>query len=330
VSAADWLELSLEDTRNPRARGNRPFGMAPWNPQRETRRLLEAVLAVRDNEKAMAAADGRDWLGLGPRQYAYRVKATGFTYANGTIFDKDHFARVETVLARARRVGQVDWEDVSDGRGTAHEPYAYRDNDQRLDTLAYWAGDLSHDRLAGQDYVPELFVETEGLYNLVYDLADRYGVRAMTAGGQSSIDLRYRLAERVRARADRLRVTTVVLAFVDYDEAGDHIVGAVAKDAGAHLRATGHEDWLEVVQVALTPALIARLGIPTVTKTTASGAIRLIQEVEAVPTGTLRQELQDAIEHYLDMDAFTELAEQRQPEVDRLVYRLQQLKGRVP
>jgi hypothetical protein len=152
----------------------------------------------------------------------------------------------------------------------------------------------------------------------VYDLADRYGVRSMTGAGQSSIDRRYRLANRVLVRANRGR-DTIVLALADYDLHGDAIVAAVAADTAAHLRAGVEDRHLRVVQLALTPALITRLGIPTITNTYETGVTREVQQAEAVPTTVLREELQAALEHFIDMATFRAAEERRGAELERLV-----------
>src|SRR5262249_8796956 len=150
-----------------------------------------------------------DWLGIGPRQYAYRLKARGFIFADRKRWKegkpeltKDHFRSVERIVTRMRRDKRIDfdWADVSDARGIEHVPKTYRDNDERLEVLEIVAARMRHVLLEGQEVVPELIVETEGLYNLIYDLADRYGAQARALQGQSAIGPRYELAQRVARR----------------------------------------------------------------------------------------------------------------------------------
>jgi hypothetical protein len=231
----------LSNQRKRQTQRDTPFGSAPWNPHdKDNERIKEELIEIRDQERDMAHRDGRVWLGLGPRQYCYRLKTRGFIFADGRKLDKEHFRRVEYVLKRMRREPRIDldWDDVADGRGIEHVPPAFRDNRERIKQLAVWTEQMRPIQLEGQKVVPELMVETEGLYNLIYDLADRYGARARALQGQSSITARRKLAERVARRFEQ-SVRTRVLCVADYDKHGDAILRAIAADAAKHLRDMG-------------------------------------------------------------------------------------------
>src|SRR5215831_10095117 len=87
-----WPIIPNRDQRDSRARSNRPFGSAPYNPTNpDNRRICQRLMEIRDAERDMAERDGREWLGLGPRQYAYRLKAAGFLFAEQTTLGKEHF-----------------------------------------------------------------------------------------------------------------------------------------------------------------------------------------------------------------------------------------------
>ena len=77
---------------------------------------------------------------------------------------------------------------------------------------------MIHERLEGQKIVPELAVETQGLYNLIYDIADRYGVRSNGLRGQSSTTARYKLAQRARRRWLDEGIRTRVLCVADHEQ----------------------------------------------------------------------------------------------------------------
>ena len=66
-------------------------------------------------------------------------------------------------------------------------------------------------------------------YDLIYDLAGRYGVRHTGFKGQSGVTIRYDLAQRVRERWSR-KVRTRVFGAVDYDKAGDETLEAAVAD----------------------------------------------------------------------------------------------------
>jgi hypothetical protein len=298
-----WPIISLRDERSPSVQRDTPFGSADWNPRggedSDNARIARMVIEIRDQERDMAERDGRDWLGIGPRQYAYRLKARGFIFADPRRWKegkpeltKDHFRSVERIVTRMRRDKRIDfdWSDVSDARGIEHVPQTYRDNDERLAVLAIVAARMRHVLLEGQKVVPELIVETEGLYNLIYDLADRYGAQARALQGQSAIAPRYELAQRVALRWKK-GICTSVLSVADYDKHGDQILGAVAVDTAQHLRDMKIEpdDCLQFIRVALTQRQCDDHKIPLVEKDD-----RLVQEAEALPTDVLRTELEAA------------------------------------
>lgn len=182
---------------------------------------------------------------------------------------------------------------------------------------------MIHARLEGQKIVPELAVETQGLYNLIYDIADRYGARSNGLQGQSSTTARYKLAQRVAQRWKRQRVRTRVLGVADYDKHSDEILAAVAADAAQHLRDMGlpvdKERILQFKRVALTERQIDEHNVPTVTVETEDGQSREVQEAEALPTSILRAEVEAAIRDTLDMKKFDRVAREKKREIDAFV-----------
>jgi hypothetical protein len=170
--------------------------------------------------------------------------------------------------------------------------------------------------------VPELIVETEGLYNLIYDLADRYGAQARALQGQSAIGPRYELAQRVARRWEK-GIRTDVLCVADYDKHGGFILRAVALDTAQHLRDMHIEpdDCLQFIRVALTEQQCKKHKIPLVEKDD-----RLVQEAEALPTDVLRAELDAALQATLDMDLFDQVAKEKQSEIDELVRKLRRMR----
>jgi hypothetical protein len=318
-----WPVISNLDLRSKQQRHAIPFGAAGWWPRDDdNERIANKLVEIRDAECAMARSEGRAWLGLGSRQYAYRLKARGFIFADQRKLDKDDFNRVGRILVRMRRAGWIDWRDVSDGRGIFHQPVAYSDNSERCHMLAIYARAMSHDRMEGQKTIPELAVETEGLYNLIYDIADRYGARSNGLQGQSAVGPRRKLAERVAQRWER-RVRTRVLCVADYDRHGDLILGAVAADAAQHLRDKGIEPdfCLQVIRIALTQRQISEHDIPLAEK---DG--RLVQEAEALPTDVLRAEVDAALRDTLDMKLFDRIAREKQHEIAKLAQKIGRLR----
>jgi hypothetical protein len=339
-----WPIISLDDDRSDQTKRDTPFGSADWNPRggedSDNARIARMVIEIRDHERDMAERDGREWLGIGPRQYAYRLKAAGFVFADPSRWKegkpeltKDHFRSVGRIVTRMRRDKRIDldWSDVSDARGIQHVPQTYRNNNERIAVLAIIAAKMRHVLLEGQEVVPELIVETEGLYNLIYDLADRYGAQARALQGQSAIGPRYELAQRVARRwqqgtrigKEYVNVRTRVLCVADYDKHGDHILNAVAVDTAQHLRDMDIEpdDCLEFIRVALTEQQCKKHKIPLVEKDD-----RLVQEAEALPTDVLRAEVEAALRDTINMRLFDRIAREKQSEIDALVRKIRRLR----
>jgi hypothetical protein len=176
--------------------------------------------------------------------------------------------------------------------------------------------------MEGQKIVPELVVETEGLYDLIYDLADRYGVRHTGFKGQSGVTVRYDLAQRVRERWSR-KVRTRIFGAVDYDKAGDETLEAAAADVAQHLRDMGinPDKCFEVRRVALTERQISEHDIQKIEK---DG--RQVQEAEALPTDVLRAEVEAALRNTLDMELFDSVAQDKAPEITRFAARIRRLR----
>jgi hypothetical protein len=304
-----WPIISLRDERSIQTQRDTPFGSAPWNPNSEdNKRIARMIIEIRDQERDMARRDGRDWLGIGPRQYAYRLKARGFIFADPSRWKdgkpeltKEHFRSVERIVGRMRRAKKIDldWADVVDGRGIEHIPPAYRDNNERIAQLEIWAAEMRH-----------------------IQLADRYGARARGLQGQSAIGPRYELAQRVARRFAR-GVRTRVLCVADYDKHGDQILAAFAVDTAQHLRDMRIEpdDCLQVIRVALTQRQCDDHEIPLAEK---DG--RSVQEAEALPTDVLRAELEAALRDTLNMKLFDRIAKKKKTEIDALVQKVRRLR----
>ena len=319
-----WPLVSLRDNRSEAARANRPFGMAKWNPRDDdNRRIAEKLIEIRDAGVIEVQAENREWFGIGSRGYAYKLKARGFEFADHRVLTKADFERVERILVRMRRAGIINWEDVRDGRGIVNEPFACKNNRERIEQLAEWTNRLSHDRMIGQAIVPELVVEAKDLYYDIYDLADRYGARSTCNAGAASVAARYQLAQRTAERWRR-GIQTRALGIPDHDKAGDETVGAVAADVAQHLRDMGiidPDECLQVATVALTPWQIRNYDIPLAEK---DG--RRVQEAEALETNVLRAELEAALRATLDMDVFDRVAQEKAPEITRLSMKIPRLR----
>ena len=322
-----WPIIALVDERPLQLQRDTPFGQAKWTPrggeESDNARIAAAIIETRDRERDMARRDGRQWRGLNSRQYGYRLKTRKFKFLSGEKLDKQHFRTIERIVARMRRCGILDWGDVVDKRGTFHEPLEFEDNCERAATLPLWAArDMPHVRLEEQPIIPELVVETLGLYDLIYDIANKYGARTNGLEGQSIIGMRRKLADRVARRWRQDNAHTRVLCVADLDKAGDVILRTVAADTAQHLRDMGlpvdKEQILQFRRVALTQRQCDDHEITLVE----SEDGRLVQEAEALPTEILRPELEAAFEDTLDMDLFARVAKKKQPEIDEFARKI--------
>ena len=163
---------------------NNPVGYAPWRPQAEARRVLDAVHGVLE--------DYAEQLPLTVRQMFYALVARG-------VIPKDEraYERLGYVLGRARRARMLPFHTLRDD-GEVTVP------DATFDSVAgFWddavqrADDYRRDRQAGQHFRLELWCEAAGMVPQLHRVAREYSVPVYSSGGFLSLTSVKRIADRV-------------------------------------------------------------------------------------------------------------------------------------
>lgn len=271
----------------------RPKGYAPWRPQARTRELLEAVEHV--------LAEYAEHLPLTVRQIFYRLVAT-FDYPK----TEQAYARLAEHLVRARRARLVDFDAIRDDGVSTYSARWHDGPDEFWDDVGERAREYRRDRQAGQRMRVELWCESAGMLPQLARVADRYSVRAFSAGGFASLTAVRLIASRAVARD----VPTVLLHVGDFDPSGVSIFEAMAADAREFVladRIVGTLD-LHAERVALTGEQVSEYGLPTAppkrSDTRSKGWRGGTCQLEALAPDQLAELVDGAISAWLDPDTF--------------------------
>jgi hypothetical protein len=218
--------------------------------------------------------------------------------------ENEYKSTVIRQLTRMRRDGTLDHTWIADNTRWMRKPRTYGGLEEMLRTTAQTY------RRALWDHSPEyveVWCEKDTLAGILYDVTEPYDVPLMVTRGYSSITFAWTAADDIN---DVSRPTTIYYVG-DHDPSGHDMERVLERE----LR-SGVEVPLTFIRIAVTPAQIANLALPTrPTKTTDSRSKKWTGgqsvEVDAIPPGILRQLLTDAIESHVDQD---QLARLRQTE----------------
>lgn len=271
--------------------------MSTYGPSTVRRRRTNAELDVVDAAiVSIVAADAPMTL----RGVYYRAVSAG-------VVDKTETAYrlVGRRLLKLRRAGVVDYSDITDGTRWISKPRSWSSVDQMLaDAAASYRRALWRD----QDTEVQVYTEKDAISGVIYPVTSRWDVPLGVVRGYSSETFLYNIAASIVAAGK----PTVVYQLGDHDPSGlgawQHFISTVTSFApGAEI---------EFVRLAVTPAQIVEMNLPTrATKTTDTRARSFrgeSVEVDAIPSGVLRQLIDDAISSHVDARALelTEIAEE--------------------
>lgn len=153
-----------------------------------------------------------------------------------------------------------------------------------------------------------------------------YGVTVYSSGGFDSLTVKWDAAQRIAERD----IPTTVLHVGDHDPSGVTLFEAPAEDVSAFAEDDGGE--AEFKRIAVTPAQIATYDLPSAPakKSSHSAAWRDGEgtvQAEALPPDVLANEIRQAVETELDIDAL-ELAKSGEDENrERLDEMMRHLRG---
>ncbi|MDQ5821947.1 MAG: hypothetical protein M3540_10950 [Actinomycetota bacterium] len=298
-------------------------GYVPYKPRADAQHWLDCVWQV--------LVENKDELPLMMREVFYRLVEDHRLPKTDANFD-----RVCNIVARARRAHLVSGEGIpfeaiyDGGQSSSQDPTIYDDADDFNRQVEKAARRFRLNRQAGQEQVIELWCEATGWMPLLKEFGVEFSAKVTTGSGYDSTTLRHDLATRTVERAERERVSTVVLHVGDFDPSGENMVAVLSEDVGEMLGQRTEEEpgsWFEVVRVALTEQQIIDLGVETAPPKPKDsrmvqfirGHRRLVEhlgstdisaQLEALKRPQLRALLREAIESRFDMAGYREVLAQ--------------------
>jgi hypothetical protein len=191
--------------------------------------------------------------------------------------------------------------------------------EKELDDLfsGYW-----RDRQQSQPNHIEMLVEKNTVASLLRSVAAKYTVPMTSGRGYSSLPPRKAMVDRFRKGG---REKLIVIVVSDFDPEGEDIPNAfglsLRDDFGVE------EDRLAIVKAALTKEQVESMDLHEgqLAKENSSRFARFVNEhgrhcweLEALPTDTLRNIVEDTVRSVMDIDAFNEELEREEVEKQEL------------
>ena len=284
------------------AGATRVRGLAPWQPQRATRDLLEKVQAVLD--------EYAEFLPLTVRQIFYRLVG-----AHGFDKTENAYARLGEYLNRARRAGLIPFGAIRDDGTTMVEPDAWDSAEQLVASFIYAAQQFRLDRQIGQPWRLIFAVEAAGMVPQVQRVADPFGVAVHSSGGFDSLTAKHDLANHL-GQWSRVEV----LHIGDHDPSGVHLFSSMQEDVRALAGDLGLGADIRFSRLAVVPAQIASLGLPTAPAkpTDKRSFTGETVQCEAIPPDLLAGIIRDAIESRIDKAAYAAVLAEEEVTRERL------------
>jgi len=225
------------------------------------------------------------------------------TYRN----DKDSYGKLTELLTRARIVGYIPMDVISDTTRPVTVWNVHRDVGAFLAEevndfcRGYW-----RNLMQSQPNHIEIIGEKNTVASTIRPIAAQYCIPMTIGRGFCSLRPRYDIAERFR-KSGKERL--VLLMISDFDPDGEEIAHSFARS----MRDDFDIENIEPVKVALTADQVEEFDLPPVmkAKTDSKNYNRFaakhgddVWELEALPPETLQGVLQEAVDAVIDVDAF--------------------------
>ena len=226
------------------------------------------------------------------RQTFYRAVSSGIIPKTESSY-KNVVCRL---LAEMRLDGTLPWGWIADNTRWQRKPRTFSSLEHALQETARLYRRAVWD---SQDVYVECWCEKDALAGVVYQETQLWDVPLMITRGYQSLSYLYEAAEAIGARGQ----PAFLYYFGDHDPSGVDI----ERNLGVRLRELAPDVEISLERVAVTPAQIKRLKLPTrPTKKTDSrshGFEGESVEVDAIPPRLLRRLVGSAIERHVDQDA---------------------------
>lgn len=265
--------------------GKTVYRSRPTKPKR--RRSRAEIRAIRDAIYETVAADPP----MTVRQVFYQLVTKGVIAKS----ESEYKTTVVRLLGDMRREGELPFRWIADGTRWQRKP---RSHNSLADMLEGQATLYRRDIWRDQDAYVEIWLEKEALAGVLYKATAEWDVPLMVTRGYPSLSYLNNAAEAIDAEGK----PAFLYYFGDHDPSGVDIPRKVEED----LRTFAPEADITFERVAVTPALIEDLGLPTrPTKKTDSRSKSFVGEsveVDAIPPAMIRQMVSDCIEQHVDQD----------------------------
>jgi hypothetical protein len=271
-------------------------GFAPWNPRRETVRLIERVRGILARYSAQ--------LPLTNRQIFYILVGSDEGYPK----TEQAYARLCEALNRARRARMISFSAIRDDGTQATGSAGWVSPAQWMRAIRRYAENYQHDLTEGQEYHVELWVEAGGMVPQAAAVAGGYGIVTYSAGGFNGLTDKYETALRL-SREDR---PCIILHCGDHDPSGLSIVDSLAEDVTALAAGLGKYD-IEFRRIVVTEAQIEQYALPSAPQKGSDNRGEWMDETvqaEALPPDILAAEIREAIEATYDLGQLEDMRAQ--------------------
>ena len=239
------------------------------------------------------------------------------TYRN----DKDSYGKLTELLTRARIVGYIPMDVISDITRPVTVWNVYRDTGVYLaDEVNDFCRGYWRDLMQSQPNHIEIVGEKNTVASIIRSVAMEYCIPTTIGRGYCSLRPRYDIAQRFR-KSGKERLVLLMLS--DFDPDGEEIAHSFARS----LRDDFDIENIEPVKVALTAAQVEQFDLPPAmqAKATSSNYKRFsdkhgddVWELEALPPETLQGVLQEAVDSVIDVDAFNNEIDEEKADSVRL------------
>lgn len=217
------------------------------------------------------------------------------------------YEALSDLLVRARAFGYIPMECLTDELREASTVTVYDSASEYLkNEIDYLFWSYRRDLLRGQENHVEIILEKNAIRTHIEKVAREYYIPCTVSRGMTSFSTRYDLVKRFK---DSKKKNLVILFLTDLDPAGDVIAESVVKSLAMDFGQEVHR----AVKVCITPEDVKKHNIfsKMIPKGTTKEAFlkkygkgAKAYELDAMRTEDIQENLRNAIESVLDMDAF--------------------------
>lgn len=242
------------------------------------------------------------------RQAFYQLEVAGVVAKTET-----GYRQVQKQLLVMRREGLLDWSFITDGTRWQRKPESWRSIDDFVESIHRgYRRDLWH----SQGKRIEVWLEKDGLADVVVDVTAAWDVPLMVSRGQSSVTFLHSAAKAAERAYDATGADTYVYALYDFDAGGQRAADAVERELPAHAPGVPiHFERLAVTSQQISqwslPSRPPKKKDPQAAKWGSTPAV----ELDAIPPVQLLALVENAIKGHVDMRRWE--AEKRVEEEER-------------